>query len=154
MCALLAVPKQLLEEVGPDTSDPFLLSDYMHGNVAGGTVPMLVPALPRFVCIPGTSSGLASLSQEGAIPWSVPIQRGWRWHPLGPGERKTQRVIPADCRALVQEGWSVVWGRTGRSRQPGHQKHLVSQPAPPCYCRWLVQRAQVLQAPGRPHDFY
>lgn len=32
-CALLAVPKQLLEEVGPDTSDPFLLSDYMHGNV-------------------------------------------------------------------------------------------------------------------------
>ncbi|NXW96918.1 EVA1C protein, partial [Larus smithsonianus] len=25
------VPKQLLEEVGPDTSDPFLLSDYMHG---------------------------------------------------------------------------------------------------------------------------
>ncbi|XP_071613968.1 protein eva-1 homolog C-like isoform X4 [Heliangelus exortis] len=26
------VPKQLLEEVGPDTSDPFLLSDYMHGG--------------------------------------------------------------------------------------------------------------------------
>lgn len=35
MCALLAVPKQLLEEVGPDTSDPFLLSDYMHGTVRG-----------------------------------------------------------------------------------------------------------------------
>lgn len=35
MRALLAVPKQLLEEVGPDTSDPFLLSDYMHGNVVG-----------------------------------------------------------------------------------------------------------------------
>ncbi|XP_071613967.1 protein eva-1 homolog C-like isoform X3 [Heliangelus exortis] len=29
------VPKQLLEEVGPDTSDPFLLSDYMHGNGEG-----------------------------------------------------------------------------------------------------------------------
>ncbi|KAM9373940.1 protein eva-1 homolog C-like [Phaethornis superciliosus] len=26
------VSKQLLEEVGPDTSDPFLLSDYMHGG--------------------------------------------------------------------------------------------------------------------------
>ncbi|KAM6413605.1 protein eva-1 homolog C-like [Rhynochetos jubatus] len=26
------VPKQLLEELGPDTSDPFLLSDYMHGH--------------------------------------------------------------------------------------------------------------------------
>ncbi|XP_021237651.1 protein eva-1 homolog C-like [Numida meleagris] len=26
------VPKQLLEEVGPDTSDPFLLSNYMHGG--------------------------------------------------------------------------------------------------------------------------
>lgn len=36
MCALLAVPKQLLEEVGPDASDPFLLSDYIHGNVGGG----------------------------------------------------------------------------------------------------------------------
>lgn len=36
-CVLsFAVPKQLLEEVGPDTSDPFLLSDYMHGNVGGG----------------------------------------------------------------------------------------------------------------------
>lgn len=35
MCTLLAVPKQLLEEVGPDTSDPFLLSDYMHGKVVG-----------------------------------------------------------------------------------------------------------------------
>lgn len=30
---LIAVPKQLLEEVGPDTSDPFLLSNYMHGNL-------------------------------------------------------------------------------------------------------------------------
>lgn len=33
---LIAVPKQLLEEVGPDTSDPFLLSNYMHGNLGSG----------------------------------------------------------------------------------------------------------------------
>ena len=33
---LVAVPKQLLEEAGPDTSDPFVLSDYMHGNSGWG----------------------------------------------------------------------------------------------------------------------
>lgn len=36
MHALLAVPRQLLEEVGSDSSDPFLLSDYMHGNQGWG----------------------------------------------------------------------------------------------------------------------
>ncbi|XP_032928548.1 protein eva-1 homolog C-like isoform X3 [Catharus ustulatus] len=45
------VPKQLLEEVGPDTSDPFLLSDYMHG------VPEKVALY--FLC--GVSGGLMLL---------------------------------------------------------------------------------------------
>ncbi|XP_015133865.2 protein eva-1 homolog C isoform X5 [Gallus gallus] len=45
------VPKQLLEEVGPDTSDPFLLSNYMHD------VPEKVALY--FLC--GVSAGLALL---------------------------------------------------------------------------------------------
>ncbi|XP_059715332.1 protein eva-1 homolog C-like isoform X6 [Haemorhous mexicanus] len=45
------VPKQLLEEVGPDTSDPFLLSDYIHG------VPEKVALY--FLC--GVSGGLMLL---------------------------------------------------------------------------------------------
>ncbi|XP_035397797.1 protein eva-1 homolog C-like isoform X2 [Cygnus atratus] len=45
------VPKQLLEEAGPDTSDPFVLSDYMHD------VPEKVGLY--FLC--GVSAGLALL---------------------------------------------------------------------------------------------
>ncbi|XP_071613969.1 protein eva-1 homolog C-like isoform X5 [Heliangelus exortis] len=52
------VPKQLLEEVGPDTSDPFLLSDYMHGipekvglyflcGVSGGLMLLLCIISPK-----------------------------------------------------------------------------------------------------------
>ncbi|KAM9600693.1 protein eva-1 homolog C-like isoform 2-T2 [Morphnus guianensis] len=52
------VPKQLLEEVGPDTSDPFLLSDYMHGvpekvglyflcGVSGGLMVLLCIISPK-----------------------------------------------------------------------------------------------------------
>ncbi|XP_062481808.1 protein eva-1 homolog C-like isoform X3 [Pezoporus occidentalis] len=52
------VPKQLLEEVGPDTSDPFLLSDYMHGvpekvglyflcGVSGGLMLLLCIVSPK-----------------------------------------------------------------------------------------------------------
>ncbi|XP_050166790.1 protein eva-1 homolog C-like isoform X2 [Myiozetetes cayanensis] len=52
------VPKQLLEEVGPDTSDPFLLSDYMHGvpekvglyflcGVSGGLLLLLCIISPK-----------------------------------------------------------------------------------------------------------
>lgn len=42
---LVAVPKQLLEEAGPDTSDPFVLSDYMHGNSGwgGGRDQLMLP---------------------------------------------------------------------------------------------------------------
>ncbi|XP_039587220.1 protein eva-1 homolog C-like isoform X3 [Passer montanus] len=47
----MPVPKQLLEEVGPDTSDPFLLSDYTHG------VPEKVALY--FLC--GVSGGLMLL---------------------------------------------------------------------------------------------
>ncbi|KAM9274476.1 protein eva-1 homolog C-like isoform 2-T2 [Morus bassanus] len=64
-----AVPKQLLEEVGPDTSDPFLLSDYMHGNVGegytkSGAALCLRPGVPEkvglyFLC--GVSGGLMLL---------------------------------------------------------------------------------------------
>ncbi|XP_032851347.1 protein eva-1 homolog C isoform X2 [Tyto alba] len=52
------VPKQLMEEVGPDTSDPFLLSDYMHGipekvglyflcGVSGGLMLLLCIISPK-----------------------------------------------------------------------------------------------------------
>ncbi|XP_053932061.1 protein eva-1 homolog C isoform X2 [Cuculus canorus] len=52
------VPRQLLEEVGPDTSDPFLLSDYMHGvpekvglyflcGVSGGLILLLCIISPK-----------------------------------------------------------------------------------------------------------
>ncbi|KAM6353862.1 protein eva-1 homolog C-like isoform 2-T2 [Alca torda] len=52
------VPKQLLEEVGPDTSNPFLLSDYMHGvpekvglyflcGVSGGLMLLLCIISPK-----------------------------------------------------------------------------------------------------------
>ncbi|XP_033369976.1 protein eva-1 homolog C-like isoform X4 [Parus major] len=116
------VPKQLLEEVGPDTSDPFLLSDYMH-------------APDEHLC------------HMEAIPWSLAILRRWRWYLLGAGERRAHGVIPADSRALVKEGWSVVWGRTGRSRQPGHRA-----PRAPCVsaCTPLSLQVAGTKGPGSP----
>lgn len=99
MCALLAVPKQLLEEVGPDTSDPFLLSDYMHGNVGESYSTSSVapcpcwgePALPWFVCIPGTSSRLASLSCGGSHPLVSAHSEGMEMASAGSrGEEDTQ----------------------------------------------------------------
>lgn len=46
---------------------------------------------------------------------------------------------------------------TGGDRQPGSGVlggTSCLSPPPLVRCRWLVQRAQVLQAPGRPDDFY
>uniref|UniRef100_A0A8C4P2Y2 Protein eva-1 homolog C-like n=1 Tax=Dromaius novaehollandiae TaxID=8790 RepID=A0A8C4P2Y2_DRONO len=56
------VPRQLLEEVGPDTSDPFLLSDYTHGipekvglyflcGVSGGLMLLLCIISPKMAFI-------------------------------------------------------------------------------------------------------
>ncbi|NXO02117.1 EVA1C protein, partial [Rhinopomastus cyanomelas] len=60
------VPKQLLEEVGPDTSDPFQLSDYMHGGWYKG---------PRFSRLREDrmifTSSLAALAHLWGVPEKV-----------------------------------------------------------------------------------
>uniref|UniRef100_A0A803W591 SUEL-type lectin domain-containing protein n=1 Tax=Ficedula albicollis TaxID=59894 RepID=A0A803W591_FICAL len=57
------VPKQLLEEVGPDTSDPFLLSDYMHGGWYKG---------PRFSRLQEDRMIFTSSLAAFAHLWGVP----------------------------------------------------------------------------------
>uniref|UniRef100_G1MTG7 SUEL-type lectin domain-containing protein n=2 Tax=Meleagris gallopavo TaxID=9103 RepID=G1MTG7_MELGA len=57
------VPKQLLEEVGPDTSDPFLLSNYMHGGWYKG---------PRFSSLREDRMIFTSSLAAFAHLWDVP----------------------------------------------------------------------------------
>ncbi|XP_062359049.1 protein eva-1 homolog C-like isoform X1 [Cinclus cinclus] len=57
------VSKQLLEEVGPDTSDPFLLSDYMHGGWYKG---------PRFSRLQEDRMIFTSSLAAFAHLWGVP----------------------------------------------------------------------------------
>ncbi|KAM8987572.1 protein eva-1 homolog C-like isoform 4-T4 [Ara ararauna] len=125
------VPKQLLEEVGPDTSDPFLLSDYMHAP-------------------PQHHSPMANATHQ-SVPTSEQLEGCGL---LGAEKRGTRQEHPADREALVQEGRRVAWGwgQAAGSRALGSTLCLSSCPL--VHCRWLVQRAQVLQAPGRPDDFY
>lgn len=103
---LIAVPKQLLEEVGPDTSDPFLLSNYMHGNLGSRGETISCPiGMENLIAIHlRANKGVFCWGKEGV--WHIDTPRGG-----------------------------------------GPSRPLV-------HCRWLVQRAQVLQAPGRPDDFY
>ncbi|KAM9600694.1 protein eva-1 homolog C-like isoform 3-T3 [Morphnus guianensis] len=61
------VPKQLLEEVGPDTSDPFLLSDYMHGGWYKG---------PRFSRLREDRMIFTSSLAAFAHLWGVPEKVG------------------------------------------------------------------------------
>ncbi|KAM8987569.1 protein eva-1 homolog C-like isoform 1-T1 [Ara ararauna] len=61
------VPKQLLEEVGPDTSDPFLLSDYMHGGWYKG---------PRFYRLREDRMIFTSTLAAFAHLWGVPEKVG------------------------------------------------------------------------------
>ncbi|XP_021156422.1 protein eva-1 homolog C isoform X2 [Columba livia] len=61
------VPKQLLEEVGPDTSDPFLLSDYMHGGWYKG---------PRFSRLREDRMIFTSTLAAFAHLWGVPEKVG------------------------------------------------------------------------------
>ncbi|XP_062481806.1 protein eva-1 homolog C-like isoform X1 [Pezoporus occidentalis] len=61
------VPKQLLEEVGPDTSDPFLLSDYMHGGWYKG---------PRFSKLREDRMIFTSTLAAFAHLWGVPEKVG------------------------------------------------------------------------------
>uniref|UniRef100_A0A8C9NM76 Protein eva-1 homolog C-like n=1 Tax=Serinus canaria TaxID=9135 RepID=A0A8C9NM76_SERCA len=57
------VPKQLLEEVGPDASDPFLLSDYIHGGWYKG---------PRFSRLQEDRMIFTSSLAAFAHLWGVP----------------------------------------------------------------------------------
>ncbi|XP_059715327.1 protein eva-1 homolog C-like isoform X2 [Haemorhous mexicanus] len=57
------LPKQLLEEVGPDTSDPFLLSDYIHGGWYKG---------PRFSRLQEDRMIFTSSLAAFAHLWGVP----------------------------------------------------------------------------------
>ncbi|XP_064283450.1 protein eva-1 homolog C-like isoform X6 [Passer domesticus] len=59
----MPVPKQLLEEVGPDTSDPFLLSDYIHGGWYKG---------PRFSRLQEDRMIFTSSLAAFAHLWGVP----------------------------------------------------------------------------------
>ncbi|XP_054695195.1 protein eva-1 homolog C-like isoform X2 [Grus americana] len=61
------LPKQLLEEVGPDTSDPFLLSDYMHGGWYKG---------PRFSRLREDQMIFTSSLAAFADLWGVPEKVG------------------------------------------------------------------------------
>ncbi|XP_071613966.1 protein eva-1 homolog C-like isoform X2 [Heliangelus exortis] len=61
------VPKQLLEEVGPDTSDPFLLSDYMHGGWYKG---------PRFSKLREDRMIFTSSLEVFAHLWGIPEKVG------------------------------------------------------------------------------
>ncbi|XP_010565389.1 PREDICTED: protein eva-1 homolog C-like isoform X1 [Haliaeetus leucocephalus] len=61
------VPKQLLEEVGPETSDPFLLSDYMHGGWYKG---------PRFSRLREDRMIFTSSLAAFAHLWGVPEKVG------------------------------------------------------------------------------
>ncbi|XP_075619964.1 protein eva-1 homolog C isoform X4 [Balearica regulorum gibbericeps] len=61
------LPKQLLEEVGPDTSDPFLLSDYMHGGWYKG---------PRFSRLREDQMIFTSSLAAFAHLWGVPEKVG------------------------------------------------------------------------------
>lgn len=121
------------------------------------------PPLPWPVCIRGThlwqepcSPLPAALPMAKGTRWSVPVsERLQRCVLLGAGQSRTHRGVSP--RRVVQEGRSVVrgGGRQGQAAgQRGAGQDPVSQPTSPCSCRWLVQRAQVLQAPGRPDDFY
>ncbi|KFP84733.1 Protein eva-1 C, partial [Apaloderma vittatum] len=59
--------RQLLEEVGPDTSDPFLLSDYMHGGWYKG---------PRFSRLREDRMIFTSSLAAFAHLWGVPEKVG------------------------------------------------------------------------------
>uniref|UniRef100_A0A8B9W0I4 SUEL-type lectin domain-containing protein n=1 Tax=Anas zonorhyncha TaxID=75864 RepID=A0A8B9W0I4_9AVES len=61
------VPKQLLEEAGPDTSDPFVLSDYMHGGWYKG---------PRFSRLREDRMIFTSSLTAFAQLWDVPEKVG------------------------------------------------------------------------------
>ncbi|XP_009863406.1 PREDICTED: protein eva-1 homolog C-like, partial [Apaloderma vittatum] len=61
------LPRQLLEEVGPDTSDPFLLSDYMHGGWYKG---------PRFSRLREDRMIFTSSLAAFAHLWGVPEKVG------------------------------------------------------------------------------
>ncbi|NXA32507.1 EVA1C protein, partial [Eudromia elegans] len=61
------VPRQLLEEVGPDTSDPFLLSDYTHGGWYKG---------PRFSRLREDLMIFTSSLEAFAHIWGIPETAG------------------------------------------------------------------------------
>ncbi|XP_056215394.1 protein eva-1 homolog C-like isoform X2 [Falco biarmicus] len=75
------VPKQLLEEVGPDTSDPFLLSDYMHGipekvglyflcGVSGGLMVLLCIISPKTTFLQEVGEALKDPELESSLELS------------------------------------------------------------------------------------
>lgn len=112
--------------------------------------------------VPTTGTSPATLSQHHcpmaeATHRSVPMSEGLeRCGLLGAGERRTHRGVSlwAEERLCRKEGlWHGEGGRWGvGSRALGSTSCLSLHPL--VCCRWLVQRAQVLQAPGRPDDFY
>ncbi|NXA45860.1 EVA1C protein, partial [Nothocercus julius] len=61
------VPRQLLEDVGPDTSDPFLLSDYTHGGWYKG---------PRFSRLREDLMIFTSSLEAFAHIWGIPETAG------------------------------------------------------------------------------
>ncbi|XP_010216166.1 PREDICTED: protein eva-1 homolog C-like [Tinamus guttatus] len=61
------VPRQLLEEAGPDTSDPFLLSDYTHGGWYKG---------PRFSRLREDLMIFTSSLEAFAYIWGIPETAG------------------------------------------------------------------------------
>ncbi|XP_065545901.1 protein eva-1 homolog C-like isoform X2 [Lathamus discolor] len=127
------VPKQLLEEAGPDTSDPFLLSDYMHGIVRGRlcqkprvhacvnqaflglSVPM-VPTSDTHPTAPSQHHSPVANATHQSVPTSEQLEGCAHWELRRGGPSRS--ILQAEKHLCRKEGeWH---GDGGRQPAAGH----------------------------------